>query len=156
MIERSAMTVRNGVTTLLIFPWLLYVQFFILFKSFGPVEKIRACRNRNMAAFSRSVCSRHFRSVLSYCKHEQLNPLVRKVSLNQYRPFSANSSPGRFVIAQSNLLYFTLGGVAAGVAYSLWEARAKDRSAVSNDTLFKPKIHATLPFNPPARRVTTI
>lgn len=107
-----------------------------------------------MAALSRSACSRNFRSIFSLCKNEQLHPLVRKANWTHLRQFSSNGAPGKPFAAQGNLLLVAVAGVAAGAAYTIWENRPKDTSAVINiETVVKPKVLDSLPAHPPARKV---
>lgn len=53
-------------------------------------------------------------------------------------------------------MFYALGGMAAGVAYTLWEysRKSKDYSAVVNDTAFKPTIVTSLPPHAPAREIS--
>ncbi|KAK3913179.1 Prostaglandin E synthase 2 [Frankliniella fusca] len=107
-----------------------------------------------MATLSRSVCTRHFRTFYSVCKNEQLNSVMRRANLNPSRSFSGNSVTPRPVTAQGNLIVYALGGIAAGVAYRVWEVKSKDFSPVSNNSVSKPKILNELPPYPPARKVS--
>ncbi|KAJ1524948.1 hypothetical protein ONE63_009806 [Megalurothrips usitatus] len=109
---------------------------------------------KNMAALSRSVCSRHFRSIFTVCKNEQLNPVFKTVTLSHCRSYYGKGTSGKPVIAQGNFLYFALGGAVAGGAYALWELRPKDTSAIINQPVFKPKIYDSLPPHPPSRQVS--
>ncbi|XP_034254866.1 prostaglandin E synthase 2 [Thrips palmi] len=109
-----------------------------------------------MAAFSRSVCTRHFRTVFTFCKNEQPNSLIRSLNWGPRRQFSGNGTSRRPAVAQANVLYFALGGMAAGVAYTFWDYSRKsiDYSAVVNDTEFKPTILTALPPHTPSRQIS--
>lgn len=74
--------------------------------------------------------------------------------MNPCRSISGHGAAPRPVTAQGNLIVYALGGIAAGVAYTIWEAKSKDLSPVSNDGIMKPKIIDGLPPYPPARKIS--